>query len=331
MLEEHSIGDTVVTEKKVRDIEVKMNHHLKQFNRMFRVGSTWGHQDRVAKASTSTNVPPPPAYGLRKDHKPVPEGQERVGPQVRRVVGANTAPNSRFGHFLSTIVNDHADFEENRSECRSSEEMRAAFDAFNRYDQNDRLRCKIISMDVRALYPSMDWQDIVLAVREMIENSMLSVQNVDWLEVGKYLSVMMTEEQIEEEGLKHVIPRRRGLRLRRITIRYLQQKKNNEKWMPARRPGARQQKKMLALAVSLGVYTVMSNHTYKVGDKLYLQAGGGPIGLELTGAVARPFMMRWDKLYLKKVKEAGLVLQLYERHIDDSNSNWSVAFWCQTA
>ena len=76
---------------------------------------------------------------------------------------------------------------------------------------------------------------------------------------------------------------------------------------------------MLGLAVSYGVHAVLSNHTYKVGDVMYLQSSGGPIGLELTGAVARPFMLRWDRLYLEKVKKVGMKMPLYKRYIDDSN------------
>ena len=63
----------------------------------------------------------------------------------------------------------------------------------------------------------------------------------------------------------------------------------------------------------------MANHTYQVGDTVHLQSEGGPIGLELTGAVSRPFMMRWDRLYLKKVRKAGMIMEMYERYVDDSN------------
>jgi hypothetical protein len=49
--------------------------------------------------------------------------------------------------------------------------------------------------------------------------------------------------------------------------------------------------------------------------------GGGPIGLQLTGAVSRAYMMRWDKLYKKKVLRAGIDMLLYERYIDDSNQS----------
>ena len=132
---------------------------------------------------------------------------------------------------------------------------------------------------------------------------------------------MMTEEEIETEGLRHVIPKRRQAvrRNRKITIRYLQQKKNQAKWLKARRPGARQQKRMLALAVSFGVKVVLSNHTYKVGDTVYHQTAGGPIGLELTGALSRPFMMRWDKQYLARLNKVGVKIPVYERFVDDSN------------
>ena len=63
----------------------------------------------------------------------------------------------------------------------------------------------------------------------------------------------------------------------------------------------------------------MSSHTYKVADDTYQQMAGGSIGLELTGAVSRPFMLRWDHLYKANVSKAGMNLQMYERYVDDSN------------
>ena len=58
---------------------------------------------------------------------------------------------------------------------------------------------------------------------------------------------------------------------------------------------------MVSLAILIGVQEVFGNHTDMIGDTTYLQTQGGPIGLELTVAVSRPFMMFWDKLYLGKV------------------------------
>ena len=41
--------------------------------------------------------------------------------------------------------------------------------------------------------------------------------------------------------------------------------------------------------------------------------------MELTGGVSRPFMMKWDKIYQEKVKQAGILMPLYTRYVDDSN------------
>ena len=51
--------------------------------------------------------------------------------------------------------------------------------------------------------------------RGQINNNMI-IDDVNWIEVGKYLAVMMSKEEIIEEGLSHVIPKREGVRLRNI-------------------------------------------------------------------------------------------------------------------
>ena len=126
----------------------------------------------------------------------------------------------------------------------------------------------------------------------------MKLESVNWFKVGKYLAVVMSPEEIIAEGLVNVIPKRRGVR---STIPYII-------W------GKRK-----TLTVSYGVYTAMSSHTYKVADDTYQQMAGGSIGLELTGAVSRPFMLRWDHLYKANVSKAGMNLQMYERYVDDSN------------
>ena len=126
-------------------------------------------------------------------------------------------------------------------------------------------------MDVKALYPSMEWDEIITSVREMIEESEMEVEGVDWHEVGKYLAVVMTTEEIEDQGLRLVIPQRKGEKNRTITVSYLNDKRNNENWEKARAPGKRQKRKMLARAITEGVKVCLENHMYAVGDVKYLQ------------------------------------------------------------
>ena len=313
----HTTKDLEIEGSKVRQIENRMNQHIKQFNKMFKVGATHDHERRVEGATHSTNTPAPPLYGLRKDHKMAVTESE--GPPVRPVCGANQAPNSRLSHFLSRIITDFADAANIHTECRSSEEMRAAFEEYNNDDPEIRKECAVISMDVKALYPSMEWEETIIAVRELIEESEEGIQNVNYSEVGKYLAVTLTKEEIAREGLEHVVPKRKIDTGREISIAYLCNANNKDKWQRARIPGSRQKRKMVAIAVAEGVRACMSNHVYCVGDKVFLQQEGGPIGLELTGAASRAFMKRWDRLYLEMVQKAGGRMMLFERYVDDSN------------
>ena len=62
--------------------------------------------------------------------------------------------------------------------------MFASFEMFNQLYMNVRYKCKIISMDIKALYPSMSWVDIVRAVKDMIIRNDVKIENVDWIEVS---------------------------------------------------------------------------------------------------------------------------------------------------
>ena len=310
--------EEIKDETKVKQIENKMNQHMRQLNKIFQVGKSNDQEHRVTAATISSNTPAPPMYGLRKDHKHT--DNETEGPPVRPVCGAKEAPNSRLSHFLSRIVNDYCNVAEIETECRSGEEMKAAFEKFNKEeDEECKKNCKVISMDVRALYPSMEWNEIEKAIRELVETSEKQVEEVDWNELGKYLAVMMTEQEIKKEKIKTAIPRRAGECNRKISIAYLCNKQYENKWLPAREPSQMQKKRMLAITIAKGVRTCIENHTYRVGDRIFHQKEGGPIGLELTGAVSRAFMKRWDRLYLEKAKKAGIKMKLYERYVDDSN------------
>ena len=39
----------------------------------------------------------------------------------------------------------------------------------------------------------------------------------------------------------------------------------------------------------------MKNHTYAFGNQIRKQSNSGPIGVDITGAIAQIFMMWWDK------------------------------------
>ena len=56
---------------------------------------------RIMQAVSTESGMPPVLYGLPKDHKEVPPGQE---PPLRPVCGANCGPASRLGNILASLV-----------------------------------------------------------------------------------------------------------------------------------------------------------------------------------------------------------------------------------
>ena len=71
------------------------------------------------------------------------------------------------------------------------------------------------------------------------------------------------EEEIADEGLQHVVPKRVNSKTKKITINYLQDRKNDEKWIPGRKPGRLQKKRMLALAINVGVEQVLHLQSWR--------------------------------------------------------------------
>ena len=86
--------------------------------------------------------------------------------------------------------------------------------------------------------------------------------------IKQLLNTPVTIEVIETESSNTLRS------MKEVTMNYLQSIKNDEKTR-TRKPGVRQQKKMLAMVISKGVMKVMSNHTFKTGTKyLFSQKGG---------------------------------------------------------
>ena len=81
----------------------------------------------------------------------------------------------------------------------------------------------------------MEWKEILTSVKEMVVNSKEEVEGVDYVEVGKYLAVTMSREDIRREGLANVVPERREETDREISGAYLCNKDNIGKWETAKK------------------------------------------------------------------------------------------------
>ena len=70
-----------------------------------------------------------------------------------------------------------------------------------------------------------------------------------------------------------------------------------------RLPTPDEEKKVFGKILEIVIVTAMKHHVYQFSGNTLKQEDGGPIGLELSGSIARVFMLRWDRQFLHLAKE----------------------------
>eukprot|EP00794_Sanderia_malayensis_P016493 gene16493-18133_t len=258
----------------------------------------------------------PPLYGLRKDHKACID-QEK-GPPTRPVCGANVSSNYRISHFLSMVIRPF--FKESVEVCESTEDLLSRIKECNKHQ--DLSRSIIGSMDVVALYPSIDIDFSTKKCQEMIEESDMEFRNVNVRELGLYLALTLSKEDLCEENVERFCPTRLG-KGRTPTITSSGTSKNEEKrwsgWNEARQePRSNSEiRRMIALALRNSLRVTLKNHTFKFNDKFYRQTKGGAIGVGIAGDVANLFMVWWDRVLKERLSHTEIKMQMYSRYVDD--------------
>ena len=190
-MKEHLEGTIPSTEEEYVKTEKLLNAHTMTWSRIMKFNK------KVANNFVTENNEIPPLYGLRKDHKTIPAGDEEKGPPQRPVCGAVVASNYRLSHFISTILQPV--IQQAKHPCNSTEDMLSRVRRVN--ETVDLSNCIIGSMDVKALYPSIDIDFAVEKCVEMIIESGVTFENVDTDELGLYLSLVAEEEELEKEKL----------------------------------------------------------------------------------------------------------------------------------
>ena len=329
----HTSKDQQVEWSELPTTETKVNRHTRALTKIINLGASHnGQEQRIAGATKSVDSPAPPLYLMWKDHK-----QYETVPPTRPVCSGVVGPLARASELSSLILTAFLDSLPPGTECLSSEEMQRAILDTNIIIKERKLeKVDVFSMDVSALYPSLHMDDILEAVMLLITKSQIMVDNLDTKEMGKYLSVVMEQEEIEARGLGPHIPRRtvveEGAATKRPTIAYLdcdtyvsrrkgQRAETRPKWSWSswKEPRERQRKVMFALVMREQVRTIISNHLYSFGGNLYRQASGGPIGLQLTTILARAVMINFDSKFKASLSKLKLEPLLSERYVDDQN------------
>ena len=138
-----------------------------------------------------------------------------------------------------------------------------------------------------------------------------------------HIAVNTTHIELDSLGLTQVCPKRTTNRGPKPTVKSLIPKeaaKRNKNWSsPEQAPNDLQKREMIIRALHIAIKFIMKNHTYTFGNQIRKQSNGGPIGVDITGAIAQIFMMWWDKEFKTRLSSLLIVLEMMKRYVDDIN------------
>ena len=274
----------------------------------------------------------PPLYGLSKDHKPLPPDGEQLGHPLRPVCGATECINGALSNLLTEVLTNVGDLADTSGfNCLSTEEVMASLTSLNTRSSTFQ-KLMVMSMDVDNMFPRLNNVKVARVAAEEYLRSGLKVE-VDPVELGLYLAVLYQDrrEELEALGLADVVQRRKFPKARKILITTKELLERGQdgaaesKFLPPARAATEEEKRqMFALALEAAVLTCMDHHSYSLGTEIRRQASGGPIGLKLSGAIAKVFMVWWCRNFREAVIAAtrniiGFLFYLHLFYVDDHN------------
>ena len=204
-MKEHYISDPVSNAEEVRKAEKVLNNHVRAWSGVFNIGEGIGQKRRCARALISNYVTIPVLQGLRKDHKPNIDGDPSIGPKMRPLCAANKAPNANLGNLVAKVSKAVGDtIADSGGEVISGEEMKRKIEDVNKARRVKTFKerpyrnappiqkpgeLKVYSMDVSALYPSIQKDMASKAILEAVKLSNLEWKNLDITKLVQYVAL----------------------------------------------------------------------------------------------------------------------------------------------
>ena len=98
------------------------------------------------------------------------------------------------------------------------------------------------------------------------------------------------------------------------------EEKRRKNWAdPEQPPDESQKRELIIRALHIAIKFVMNNHTYTFGNQIRKQAKGGPIGLDITGAIAQIYMIWWAEELKSRLSRLLIEIEAKKCYVDDIN------------
>ena len=158
-----------------------MQCHAKACANMFKMGETWGEKGewRVRRAQNEVITVVPQMEMTQKDHKPL---KEDGTPATRPICAAQCTMNQRISNTVSNILGALAEADDDSFECTSTEDLISKVNELNNKIREGTVKSEDLmvgSLDVKALYPSIDVKQAGKICKDRIMESSLKIEGLD--------------------------------------------------------------------------------------------------------------------------------------------------------
>ena len=203
----HVKNDEVISRKKVKTIENKLNEHADYAVKVTNAGENTCQTRRIKGNLKTKDNQIPILSGTHKDHKKVDD--DNVGPDLRPIMGATVGPNIGLSNFIGgKVIRNITEAMDDGNVCKSTEEMIYHFEKYNKervekgYDKKEMV---LGSMDIEKWYNNVLAEPSARIVGRMFVDSKVEIEGVDYTELSKYLGKFMTKEEILAEDMQDIL------------------------------------------------------------------------------------------------------------------------------
>merc|ERR1711954_234440 len=163
---------------------------------------------RVRRAVTEVTSIIPQMSCAAKDHKPLPETGV---PETRPMCNASASMNQRISDMVSDILGYLFQADNNNVEVTSTEDFLSRIEDLNQQIREGKVngdQLMVGSLDVEALYPSIDVNRAAEIVKERVMESELRLEGIDWRWMLIYMTLTMTPHEKVDNRVQGILPRR---------------------------------------------------------------------------------------------------------------------------
>ena len=131
----HVKNDVVVGWPDLKEAQTKLNGHIAMLIKVFRVGKSWEHQDRIRESMIGESMSVCPISLLFKDHKGWSKDSGKV-PPTRQVAGGHMGMNLHMSELISDILEPIVETIPGGEEVISSEDLQANLEDLNKSNKD---------------------------------------------------------------------------------------------------------------------------------------------------------------------------------------------------